>query len=342
MTACAEPDRSPQRIALIQKISAKLQGEKVRRVFWSLLQYGDLDQLEQQFGDAKENNIFTSSETVAVLAKLWRGMYREKKRKHKCEGEDEDQDQDQDQRGEVSSKEKALSRNSKTAALAKKRENWSCLITGVSYIHAVHIYPFHLLYQSSSSNKLSTFWKLLKMFYNNEEIEAVEKQLFPESRSAGEESVRNMICLNPLLHIMWTYSEFGLYPYPPNEEGTEMKLEWVWLPKYHKLPDELIDINEVPDVTKVLAIERPPIWTNVPFGRGGEKQFRPILSGEYFLLQTEDPKELPLPSYEILLLQWRLQRMLALAGAAEEDDEDDDRLSETDSELLCHMEADEE
>ena len=52
-----------------------------------------------------------------------------------------------------------------------------------------------------------------------------------------------------------------------------------------------------------------------------------IRSGETFTFTTKDPKNLPLPSVELLEMQWVLQRLVGMSGAAgwpNLDDDDDD------------------
>jgi hypothetical protein len=49
------------------------------------------------------------------------------------------------------------------------------------------------------------------------------------------------------------------------------------------------------------------------FDKNGKK----IQSGDCFELQTDDPIKNPLPSFELLELQWFLQRIQGMAGAAD-------------------------
>ena len=59
---------------------------------------------------------------------------------------------------------------------------------------------------------------------------------------------------------------------------------------------------------------------------------RYIKSGDWFEMRTDDPEARPLPSWELLEMQWFLQRVVGMAGAAEfrettpapEDDLDDE------------------
>ncbi|EEQ86967.2 uncharacterized protein BDCG_02087 [Blastomyces dermatitidis ER-3] len=65
----------------------------------------------------------------------------------------------------------------------------------------------------------------------------------------------------------------------------------------------------------------------------GEPEYRPIALGDVFSLTTDDPDKLPLPSWPLLEMQWHLQRIAGMSGAAEasedldhnvDDDDDDD------------------
>ena len=54
------------------------------------------------------------------------------------------------------------------------------------------------------------------------------------------------------------------------------------------------------------------IWL---FNKNGKK----IQSGDCFELQTDDPIQKPLPNFELLELQWFLQRIQGMAGAVDVD-----------------------
>jgi hypothetical protein len=71
---------------------------------------------------------------------------------------------------------------------------------------------------------------------------------------------------------------------------------------------------------------------SVPIGtykENGEPEYRAVVSGDVFTLTTHDPERLPLPSWPLLEMQWHLQRIAAMSGAAEvrdysnRDDDDD-------------------
>ncbi|EAW25653.1 uncharacterized protein NFIA_044720 [Aspergillus fischeri NRRL 181] len=51
---------------------------------------------------------------------------------------------------------------------------------------------------------------------------------------------------------------------------------------------------------------------------------RPLVSGEEIKLETHNPQTHPLPDTRLLELQWMLNRVLALRGAAEPEDLEDE------------------
>jgi hypothetical protein len=64
---------------------------------------------------------------------------------------------------------------------------------------------------------------------------------------------------------------------------------------------------------------------------------RLVKSGDIITFKTNDPHKLPLPSYELLQMQWVLHRIVAIRGAADDaKDDNDDEEEETseDSESL--------
>jgi hypothetical protein len=61
-----------------------------------------------------------------------------------------------------------------------------------------------------------------------------------------------------------------------------------------------------------------------------DRSVRKIESGDIFTLTTDNPRKRPLPSLELLEMQWILQRITAMSGAAgtpEIDWDDDDDMN---------------
>ena len=76
-------------------------------------------------------------------------------------------------------------------------------------------------------------------------------------------------------------------------------------------------------------------WLTRSENEGSTPRFRPIRSGETFTFTTKDPENLPLPSLELLEMQWFLQRLMGTCGAAGwpslDDDDDDDYTLDNDA-----------
>lgn len=101
-----------------------------------------------------------------------------------------------------------------------------------------------------------------------------------------------------------------------------MELQFYWL-KHRAHPGRLISLMDPPDLP-----------SDYPSGRGDLKFFdclaeKKINSGDTIIMRTDDPINRPLPSEELLRMQWLLNRVAALSGAADvldspqPDDEDD-------------------
>ena len=64
---------------------------------------------------------------------------------------------------------------------------------------------------------------------------------------------------------------------------------------------------------------------------GDPYQIIPLFSGARFTFTTTNPRERPLPSKDLLEMQWNLQRLTAMAAAAEEEFDEgsyDDNMSD--------------
>jgi hypothetical protein len=77
--------------------------------------------------------------------------------------------------------------------------------------------------------------------------------------------------------------------------------------------------------------------------RQDDRSHRVIESGDIYTFTTDDPAKLPLPSWELLEMQWVLQRLTAMSGGAgmpdfdvydDDDDDDDDDDMGSDSMLI--------
>ncbi|KAH8821370.1 hypothetical protein F5884DRAFT_745694 [Xylogone sp. PMI_703] len=141
------------------------------------------------------------------------------------------------------------------------------------------------------------------MFWNEDQIKSWKGQLYDEDGDPELETCANLICLQPTLHNAWGAGRFALYPI-------------FWQRKH---------TGEVP----VPPSTSPPETPEFVDGERVAYAFRDgnICSGDMIVVTTDDPCERPLPSFELLKMQWFLTRIVGMAGAAdvhEEVDGDDD------------------
>ena len=59
-----------------------------------------------------------------------------------------------------------------------------------------------------------------------------------------------------------------------------------------------------------------------------------VFTGDIIDVTTDDPEDRPLPSYELLSLQWNVQRLLHLQAGAEPQELSDDSDSDDDFDIL--------
>jgi hypothetical protein len=173
------------------------------------------------------------------------------------------------------------------------------------------------------------FWTVLRAFWSEDRIERWEKAIFPDPRKPNTrvEACFNLICLCPNAHMMWNKGLFALKPLELSPDRKELKVQFFWQARYgHKLVDQidlLTDTLSSEGLTKVDGYFLSYIHD--------DGTLRLIASGEIFTLKTENPEEQPLPNWELLDMQWKLQRVINMAGAAglssldfDDDDYNDD------------------
>ena len=93
-----------------------------------------------------------------------------------------------------------------------------------------------------------------------------------------------------------------------------MKIQFFWQKKQDHT-QATISLSILPYSTQDLDIHQGDDGASqLPQAAGGR-----IRSGHCFELQTDDPVRRPLPSFRLLQLQWFLQRIAGMAGAADID-----------------------
>lgn len=179
-------------------------------------------------------------------------------------------------------------------------------------IEVAHIYPHHSMKQKEEDKSAPrhAFWDVLGVFWSKEKIATWEAKLFPQGISEkGKEEVYNLISLAPTVHAIWGRGLFALKPVSKSADNKTLKVRFFWQEKQGHFPK--IDLTTTPISTKCLE-QTAGVWL---FDKNGKK----IQSGDDFELQTDDPEQKPLPSFELLELQWFLHRIQGMAGAAEDE-----------------------
>jgi hypothetical protein len=175
--------------------------------------------------------------------------------------------------------------------LCQERDDNRCIITGLAGPDIVSICPDIFL---DSSNDDLRLWRILEAFWGPEKA-AVWR------RKAGDAGCSNLICLSSSLYTAWSSAKFVLQPI--SVEGTTLKFRLFWLrslnAKYPGVESLLIKPDDVlVDASRDTQCARLPP------------------NGSLFAVTAKEP--CLLPSFELLELQWHLQRLAALSGAAED------------------------
>lgn len=119
--------------------------------------------------------------------------------------------------------------------------------------------------------------------------------------------------MTPVMHLYWHRCLFALKPIELAPDRTTLKVEFWWLP-----------IKSANSQPKCMAFQSNPELLEVLESPGNNIKildlvtFEVFVSGREITFHTSDPDKIPLPSFELLQMQWYLRRIEALRGVAEE------------------------
>ena len=117
----------------------------------------------------------------------------------------------------------------------------------------------------------------------------------------------------PTLHTIWGRGLFALKPISESDDKKTLTVQFLWQQQQKgRFPS--MSLTTTPISTEGLK-QSAGVWL---FDKNGKK----IQSGDFFELQTDDPIQKPLPNFELLELQWFLQRIQGMAGAVDVDLQD--------------------
>ncbi|PSS21866.1 hypothetical protein M430DRAFT_17439 [Amorphotheca resinae ATCC 22711] len=223
----------------------------------------------------------------------------------------------------------SLNRSDSEKEKAAARDQNRCVLTGMGVTDVAHIYPFCLMKREDDTfGKRHLFWAMLELFWPKEKVKAWEKEIFPNgTHENGVESATNLITLSKDTHSAWNKGNFALKPLSVSGNKTCLKVQFFWQTKC-KQTWPLMSLLTTPASTKDLCrgddnVQLPKIT--------GERKLDAIETGDIFEIKTDDPQARPLPSFALLEMQWHLQRIAGMAGAADVDEDlkewDDDDIS---------------
>jgi len=123
------------------------------------------------------------------------------------------------------------------------------------------------------------------------------------------EVCENLVTLCPNAHAYWTKARFALKPLDVAADGKSMDVQLFWLRPYKR--QRLISLKS-----------RPKLPDDLEESAANMKLYnhltdQKLCSGDKITLHTDDPENKPLPSKELLEMQWVLHRLVALSGGAE-------------------------
>jgi hypothetical protein len=170
-------------------------------------------------------------------------------------------------------------------------------------------------------NKMSTgipdFWKQLGLFWDEDRINKWKNTIFPDSQNLGVERCFNLISLSPDAHDMWNKGLFALKPLELSRDRKTLTVQFFWqIPSNYKFDSEVDLLTETSSSRGLDIVTKASTqhWLNRVENDNSTPR---IHSGETFTFTTKDPKNLPLPSWELLDMQWVLLRLVGMCGAAE-------------------------
>ncbi|PWY96243.1 hypothetical protein BO94DRAFT_570588 [Aspergillus sclerotioniger CBS 115572] len=164
------------------------------------------------------------------------------------------------------------------------------------------IAPSRAIFDPESGTAIANFWSTLRMFWSSERVDSWQRATI-----GGTKRCSNLISLALHIHDLWDKAVFGLRPLElsSNRETLTVQLHWLQSSSYAR---------------QISMTSRPSFPANLQgvsnSGAGiyNLKTKMPVSSGDKMIFETDDPDGRPLPSLELLDMQWVLHRVLALSG----------------------------
>ncbi|KIX04234.1 uncharacterized protein Z518_07788 [Rhinocladiella mackenziei CBS 650.93] len=302
--------RSPERTQLLTQIKEAIGDTPVSSTFWACFQPADMNQLNQLLVIAKRSKD-SGSEAVSQHS----GGAR--KRKLNANGQSWVQ-RSANQADNVSGYHPT---NFCLTIQYKKRDDYKCVLTNQLLPQAAHIFPYSILNsplqgsRSPVSKMVPDFWDLLHLFWDEDRIKKWRGTIFPDPQNpnTGIDRCVNLISLDAGVYVKWTKGMFALKPLKLPTDRKELTVQFFW-----QVPGNYDIVSRIDLLSEPTSSEGLEIVANghglLHIEEDGPSHL--IRSGELFTLTTKDPENLPLPSAELLEMQWVLQRLVGMSGGA--------------------------
>ncbi|KAJ5836865.1 hypothetical protein N7447_002891 [Penicillium robsamsonii] len=215
---------------------------------------------------------------------------------------------------------------------ARERDGHKCVLTGTRKVYqTTQIFPAGLASSRLHDDPASpTIWRFVDMFWGKTTVQRWRRAVFnnPIAPQSPVNDCSNLICLRRDIRSAWTSGLFALRPVWISKDMTEMELEFYWQPKQNHGLYDVVDLAKLPVSTKkVNSVDK----LVVAVGVRGQPSYRVIESGYRFRMTTDDPDLRPLPSFDLLDMQWHFNRLISLSAAATLFDEDDEEYDDSSS-----------
>ncbi|OQD88184.1 hypothetical protein PENANT_c004G10152 [Penicillium antarcticum] len=308
---------SHPRKLLLRRLKEALKGEKVTVPFWACVQVCDMAKLEfvVQLANLSIPMMETLTDLVASLPYKWT-----QRLSPYYQFETESTTSTDDPRY-------ATAPIAKDAA--RERDGYKCVITGARKVYqTARIFPVLVTKPPSEvAPAFPAIWKFVDFFWDHSTGERWKKAVFNSSFDPERpvSDCTNLICLRNDLRTAWADGLFALRPVSVSDDKTEIEIEFHWQPRVGHATSDMVDVTKEPRPSKyVSSVENLFV---VVSERGNS--FLPIQSGYRFKITTNNPVDHPLPSFDLLDMQWNFTRMVSMSAVADtfddgDDDDDDD------------------
>lgn len=187
--------------------------------------------------------------------------------------------------------------------MAQERDRNMCPFTkNADRVEVAQIFPSFLISEESAAPD-SSFWIMLSALWGRGKV------------SKWHEAMTKMSCANFIsmdcdVHDWFANNVFALRPLEYNHSKTELEVEWYWQPFHARLdPPGYVNLTDQPFSSSQEAgsCDTKGHWCEISLGK------RFVKSGHKFVLRTSDLDGHPLPSRDLLELQWYLNRQAAMS-----------------------------